>query len=66
MNAEPALPSPEAPVLAPVVVAAPWRSDRWMQVLAAVAVLALVACVLLWQKLSGIQQQLARQSAESV
>lgn len=36
-----------------------------MQVLAAVAVLALVACVLLWQKLSGIQQQLARQSAES-
>lgn len=30
-----------------------------------VAVLALAGCVLLWQRLAGIQEQLARQSAES-
>lgn len=39
--------------------------ERWLQVLAVVAFLALGSSVLLWQKVSGMQQQLARQSADS-
>lgn len=57
---------------APAVVAEPTRPappvltrERWLQVLAVVAVLALASTALLWQKVSGMQQQLARQSADS-
>lgn len=39
--------------------------ERWVQVLAVLAVLALGSSLLLWQKVSGMQQQLARQSADS-
>ncbi|MGQ0708394.1 MAG: uroporphyrinogen-III C-methyltransferase [Rhodoferax sp.] len=65
MNAETALPASEERAPTPVAPTLPWRHDRWVQVLGAVAALALIACIALWQKLSGIQQQLARQSAES-
>lgn len=66
MNAESALPASEERAPTPVVAPpTPWRHDRWVQVLGAVAALALVGCIALWQKLSGMQQQLARQSAES-
>ncbi|RZL93753.1 MAG: hypothetical protein EOP73_27495, partial [Variovorax sp.] len=34
-------------------------------VFAAIAVVALMACVMLWQKVSGMQEQLARQSADA-
>ena len=38
---------------------------RWRQGTALVAIVGLVGCILLWQKLSGIQEQLARQSADT-
>lgn len=65
MNAETSPPTQEERAIAREPYATPWRRDRWLQALAAVALVALLACLLLWQKLSGIQQQLARQSAES-
>ena len=39
--------------------------QRWLLVTTVVAVAALLASGLLWQKLSGIQEQLARQSADA-
>lgn len=56
-------PVPE-PSLAPTVTAAAPRV-RWLHVVSVVALLALGSTVLLWQKVSGMQQQLARQSADS-
>jgi uroporphyrin-III C-methyltransferase len=42
------------------------RSDRrWLRGIAVVAIAGIVGCVLLWQKLGGIQEQLARQSADT-
>jgi uroporphyrin-3 C-methyltransferase len=42
------------------------RSDRrWMRGIALVAIVGAVGCVALWQKLSGMQEQLARQSADT-
>jgi len=42
------------------------RSDRrWALGTAVVAIAGVVGCVLLWQKLSGIQEHLARQSADT-
>jgi len=38
---------------------------RWLVATGVVAVVAAVGCGLLWQKLSGIQEQLARQSADA-
>jgi uroporphyrin-3 C-methyltransferase len=56
--------NPQAPPLAPAAPAAP--SSRWTAWLAVgVAALALLAAVLVWQKLSRIQEQLARQSADA-
>lgn len=52
------------PSLAPTVTAAAPRV-RWLHVVSVVALLALGSTVLLWQKVSGMQQQLARQSADS-
>ncbi|MFY8041325.1 MAG: hypothetical protein ACOVOD_00180, partial [Rhodoferax sp.] len=40
-------------------------SRRWLRGVAVVAVLGLVGSAFLWQKLSTIQEQLARQSADS-
>lgn len=68
-------PSPAAPVAAPadtaaqaglpgVLPAAP-RGNALQWILAAMAAAALISTGLLWQKLSGIQEQLARQSADS-
>lgn len=54
--AQPAL---DVPAQQPVV------SRSWGLVLAAIAVLSLVLGVLLWQRLSSIQEQLARQSADA-
>lgn len=67
--------SPAAPVAAPTdaatqaglpgpLPAAP-RGNALQWILAAMAAAALVSTGLLWQKLSGIQEQLARQSADS-
>lgn len=61
-------PAPPTPGPAPVpvaFVAAGRRHDRWFQALAVVALLGLVSSVMLWQKVAGMQQQLARQSADS-
>ena len=44
---------------------APHRTGRWLAVCGALALLALLANLLLWQKLDNIQQQLARQSAQT-
>ena len=41
------------------------RQGPWIWLVGALALAALVACALLWQRLSAIQEQLARQSAES-
>lgn len=56
---------PADPVEPPVAAVPVLRHDRWFQVLAIVAVVGLLGTVLLWQKVSGMQQQLARQSADS-
>ena len=63
IDAEPkAVPAPEP---AKAVPTAP--SSRWLvAVVGAVAVIALAVSVLLWQKLSRIQEQLARQSTKRV
>ncbi|MBD9395477.1 uroporphyrinogen-III C-methyltransferase [Acidovorax sp. ACV01] len=53
---------PAAPMAAP---AAPGRGGAVTLLLGAVAAAALVSSGLLWQKLSSIQEQLARQSADS-
>ena len=47
---------------APVVQAAP---QRWLLLVALLAVAGLVGSVLVWQKVNGMQQQLARQSADT-
>ena len=63
--ADPApLPEPQAPVTPPLT-----PSDQpvwWLYLSACVAVLALGACVLLWQKVQSMQENLARQSADAV
>ncbi|MCG2595263.1 uroporphyrinogen-III C-methyltransferase [Ramlibacter sp. XY19] len=63
------LPSPPLPVAPVPAVAAAGRSATvsraTLLVLVALAGGALLACLLLWQKLGGIQEQLARQSADS-
>lgn len=62
----PVAPSPSAPAASPVPVAksAPAaRSVLWL--LGALAALALLTVALLWQKVAGMQEQLARQSAET-
>jgi len=61
--------APESPPVAPAALGAsePQRPSGWLlRTSAAVAVVALVACVLLWQKVSAMQKQLARQSADAV
>ena len=63
-------PVPAADPAAPQVAAAPGAAlaSGWRILLlgvALVAVVAFVACGLLWQKLSGIQEHLARQSADA-
>jgi uroporphyrin-3 C-methyltransferase len=56
-----AVPAPES---AKAVLTA--QPSRWLvAVLGAVAVIALAVSVLMWQKLSRIQEQLARQSADT-
>lgn len=45
---------------------APRHPLRWMMGAVVVALIALVSSTLLWQKLSAIQEQLARQSADSM
>lgn len=68
MNAEPAVPAeplsleqPPPAALLPTVKS----SRRWLRGVAVVAAVGLVASALLWQKLSTIQEQLARQSADT-
>jgi len=58
-------PAPAAPVSAPSVPAAPGASAYALGAAIVLAVLGLLTSVLLWQKLSHIQEQLARQSAEA-
>jgi uroporphyrin-3 C-methyltransferase len=66
MTVDAEAPTPAAdPVATPVTAVPMLRHDRWFQVLAIVAVAGLLGTALLWQKVSGMQQQLARQSADS-
>ena len=58
-------PAPAAPVSAPSVPAAPGAPAYALGAAIVLAVLGLLTSVLLWQKLSHIQEQLARQSAEA-
>ncbi len=51
--------SPGAPEVAPR------RTGRWLLALGLLALLGLLSSMLLWQKLSHIQEQLAKQSAEA-
>lgn len=64
-----AAPPPAVGSSAPIPETQPSRSEaasqRLLIVTGAVAVVALVGCGLLWQKLNGIQEQLARQSADA-
>jgi len=66
MNAAPS-PAPVPPLAAPAAEPAPRRRGVPRDVLAAwlLAAVAIVISVLLWQKLEGMQQQLARQSADA-
>ncbi len=54
-----------APAAAPALTAAPGRSHLGTVLVGAMAAAALFSSVMLWQKLSVIQEQLARQSADS-
>ena len=74
MNPEPVSPDiPEAPVpqAAPVAITAPadgavdHASKRWLAVLTVLALSGVLGSVGVWQKLNNVQQQLARQSADS-
>ncbi|WP_311221332.1 MULTISPECIES: uroporphyrinogen-III C-methyltransferase [unclassified Acidovorax] len=59
--------APPAPQNPPTAAAAPLTASArlFIAVLGFIALAGLVASVLLWQRLSGIQEQLARQSADS-
>jgi uroporphyrin-3 C-methyltransferase len=67
--------SPESIESAPPLVSAPepvglvaaerYAPQRWLLVVAVLALAGLAGSVLVWQKLSAIQQQLARQSADT-
>jgi uroporphyrin-3 C-methyltransferase len=62
------LPAPEpAPALvaAAAPAAVPFASQRMLAAVALLAVAGIAGSVLVWQKLNGIQQQLARQSADA-
>jgi uroporphyrin-3 C-methyltransferase len=60
-----AAPAPaQAQAQAPLA-GARYAPQRWLLVVAVLALAGLVGSVLVWQKLSAIQQQLARQSAEA-
>ena len=68
MSPEPANDLPPAPTTAPAAAAPAPASGRGGSVtllLGAVAAAALISSGLLWQRLSAIQEQLARQSADS-
>jgi uroporphyrin-3 C-methyltransferase len=72
MSTEPATPSPTEPT--DVTQALPatlpmsrvqYAPQRWLLAVAVLAFAGLAGSVLVWQKLSGMQQQLARQSADA-
>jgi uroporphyrin-III C-methyltransferase len=68
MNAESAAPleTPSAEQAPPAALLPTVKSSRrWLRGVAVVAVVGLLASALLWQKLSSIQEQLARQSADT-
>ena len=63
-------PAPESspvPVAAAPVASEPSPPGGWLLVASAlVAVAGLVACLLLWQKVTSMQEQLARQSGDAI
>jgi uroporphyrin-III C-methyltransferase len=67
MNSETAAPADVAMPTPPVAGLLPTvkSSRRWLRLVAVVAVLGVAASALLWQRLGGIQEQLARQSADA-
>ena len=69
MNSESVPSSPADPAAAADVSASVIGTDnplrRWLLVLAVLAVFGTVGSLLVWQKLNNVQQQLARQSADS-
>jgi len=56
LSIPPAMPQPQGERYAP---------QRWLVLVAVMAVLALAATLLVWQKFNGIQQQLARQTSDA-
>ena len=62
VNAEPAVAALPAPAALPAVQISP---QRWLLLVALLALAGLIGSLLVWQKLNGIQQQLARQSADT-
>jgi uroporphyrin-3 C-methyltransferase len=61
-----ALASPDAPAAPLSSVASPWwRSRTWALVVLVLALAGALGCVLLWQKLSHIQEELARRSTDT-
>ncbi|RFO95508.1 hypothetical protein DIC66_17945 [Rhodoferax lacus] len=62
-NAEPAQAAPATAGNAPV--AERYAAQRWLLAVALLALAGLVGSVLVWQKVSGMQQQLARQSSDT-
>lgn len=63
-NSEAAAPVAASAVATSTAVAS-WWADRRMQALALVAAMALGSSLVLWQKVKGMQEQLARQSEEA-
>jgi uroporphyrin-3 C-methyltransferase len=60
------VPPPEPAAPAPTPISPSDKSVWWLYLSAFVAFVALGACVLLWQKVQGMQENLARQSADAV
>ncbi len=61
-NAKPAMAALPAPAALPVAQITP---QRWLWLVALLALAGLAGSLLVWQKLNGMQQQLARQSADT-
>ena len=63
---EPAVPSAPSPVPQRLLPGGTgWTLQRWLMVVGVLALAGLAGSVLVWQKLNNIQQQLARQSADT-
>lgn len=65
LSSPPTAQTEAVPLASPVASASQGSSSPMVWVLGALATVALVSSVMLWQKVNGMQEQLARQSADS-